>query len=123
MKLKQLMALAAIVTPSLSFAFTIDMGTPQYTYDGTVNYGVQLSAPSTDASTPQGVPETFALVLTDASPDASPITNPKTFTANIAGAPVPEPSTWALFLLGLAGVSLVAKRKVAVKANTSITEG
>jgi hypothetical protein len=119
MKLKQVMALAAIVTPSLSFAFTIDMGASPYTYGVTVDYGVQLSAPSSDAASPQGVPETFALLLTDADPAASP----KTFTANISGAPVPEPSTWALFLLGVAGVSLVAKRQRAGNANASGTEG
>jgi hypothetical protein len=118
MKLKQLMALAAIVTPSLSFAYTIDTGTPQYTYDGTVNYGVQLSQPSTDPVNIKVAPETLTFSLIDADPDAGP----KVITANIV-ALVPEPSTWALFLLGVAGVSLVAKRKDAVKANTSITEG
>jgi predicted transcriptional regulator len=48
MKLKQLMALAAIVTPSLSFAATLDMGPPQCTYGVTEDHGIQLSTTSSD---------------------------------------------------------------------------
>jgi hypothetical protein len=112
MKLKQLMALAAIVTPSLSFAYTIDMGSTDYSYGGTANFGVQLSQPSSDPVNIKVAPETYAIVLTDPGPGVSVITNPQVITANIVGS-VPEPSTWALFLLGLIGVSLVTKRKEA----------
>jgi len=113
MKLKQLMALAAIVTPSLSFAVTIDMGTSDYGYGGTIDYGVQLSHPSSDGSNTLGASEilNFSLIDTD------PYEGTEFIPLNTPGSAVPEPSTCALFALGVTGVFVVAKRKRIDEAN------
>ncbi|SRR5258708_15357602 len=93
---------------SLFFDFNATVGTPYLLFQG--NNGSLLCLAGAPGNCGQG-PSSIAIYVSGwANPPISEIGNVEIATLAIAS-PVPEPSTWAMMILGFAGIGFMAYRR------------
>lgn len=102
------------VTDPVTAPFDVDQATGIFTYTynfGTSQNSFQLNGNTYELTIAPVVISRFVDLSTNGSDDAGPVTENILGTFTLLTAAVPEPSTWAMMILGFAAVGVMAHRR------------